>query len=290
MQGVVEEENLKTRVLESLMQAAASADLTSRASHDNLLVVFGGLLLVMLLAALDSTIVATALPTIVGEFGGLAHISWVVTAIRGAYIEAFVASLNTVFLLAAAISFFGLLVALLLPERPLRETIAAAAESDIGGEIAQTFAMPTDTGSREQLLRGLAVLADRDVRRRYIAAIVARAGVELSPAEAWLLVQIEREPGVGVNELGRKGKVSAEKLKAATAELFEKSLIAGGSGAEVYQLTESGCEMYNRLATARREHLAELWPEWSPKKREEVAEILRRLARELIPEAETART
>ncbi|HEX7774325.1 MAG TPA: MFS transporter, partial [Pyrinomonadaceae bacterium] len=62
------------------MQVAAPAELTSRASHDNVLVVFGGLLLVMLLAALDSTIVATALPTIVGEFGGLAHISWVVTA------------------------------------------------------------------------------------------------------------------------------------------------------------------------------------------------------------------
>src|SRR5690349_11076039 len=62
------------------MAAAAPVDLTSQASHDNVLVVFGGLLLVMLLAALDSTIVATALPTIVGEFGGLAHISWVVTA------------------------------------------------------------------------------------------------------------------------------------------------------------------------------------------------------------------
>ncbi len=42
--------------------------------------VFAGLLLVMLLAALDQTIVATALPTIVGDFGGLSHISWVVTA------------------------------------------------------------------------------------------------------------------------------------------------------------------------------------------------------------------
>src|SRR5690348_9826982 len=58
----------------------ATAELTSPASQENVLVVFGGLLLVMLLAALDSTIVATALPTIVGEFGGLAHISWVVTA------------------------------------------------------------------------------------------------------------------------------------------------------------------------------------------------------------------
>src|SRR3954466_10120486 len=62
------------------MQVAAPADVPSQAVPDNVLVVFGGLLLVMLLAALDSTIVATALPTIVNEFGGLAHISWVVTA------------------------------------------------------------------------------------------------------------------------------------------------------------------------------------------------------------------
>jgi EmrB/QacA subfamily drug resistance transporter len=43
-------------------------------------VVFSGLVLVMLLAALDQTIVATALPTIVGDLGGLKDLSWVVTA------------------------------------------------------------------------------------------------------------------------------------------------------------------------------------------------------------------
>ena len=43
-------------------------------------VIFGALILVMLLAALDQTIVATALPTIVGDLGGLTHLSWVVTA------------------------------------------------------------------------------------------------------------------------------------------------------------------------------------------------------------------
>src|SRR5579863_4872568 len=42
--------------------------------------IFGSLMLVMLLASLDQTIVSTALPTIVGEFGGLAHLSWIVTA------------------------------------------------------------------------------------------------------------------------------------------------------------------------------------------------------------------
>jgi MFS family permease len=34
----------------------------------------------MLLAALDQTIVSTALPTIVSELGGMDHLSWVVTA------------------------------------------------------------------------------------------------------------------------------------------------------------------------------------------------------------------
>ncbi len=41
---------------------------------------FSALMLVMLLAALDQTIVSTALPTIVGEFGGLENLSWVVTS------------------------------------------------------------------------------------------------------------------------------------------------------------------------------------------------------------------
>jgi EmrB/QacA subfamily drug resistance transporter len=42
--------------------------------------VFGALLLVLLLASLDQTIVSTALPTIVGDLGGISKLSWVVTA------------------------------------------------------------------------------------------------------------------------------------------------------------------------------------------------------------------
>src|ERR1051326_7410340 len=45
-----------------------------------ILVIIGALLLGMLLAALDQTIVATALPTIAGDLHGLSHLSWVVPA------------------------------------------------------------------------------------------------------------------------------------------------------------------------------------------------------------------
>jgi EmrB/QacA subfamily drug resistance transporter len=42
--------------------------------------IFAGLMLGVLLASLDQTVVATALPTIVGDLGGLNHLSWVVTS------------------------------------------------------------------------------------------------------------------------------------------------------------------------------------------------------------------
>jgi len=42
--------------------------------------VFAALMLVALLASLDQTIVSTARPTIVGDLGGVEHLSWVVTA------------------------------------------------------------------------------------------------------------------------------------------------------------------------------------------------------------------
>ncbi len=49
-------------------------------THRQVLVVFSGLMLGMLLAALDQSVVATALPTIAGDFHGLNRLTWVVTA------------------------------------------------------------------------------------------------------------------------------------------------------------------------------------------------------------------
>ncbi|MDQ1536986.1 MAG: hypothetical protein QOE58_1379, partial [Actinomycetota bacterium] len=52
----------------------------TRFTHRQIMVILSGLMTGMLLAALDQTIVSTALPTIVGDLGGLQHLSWVVTA------------------------------------------------------------------------------------------------------------------------------------------------------------------------------------------------------------------
>src|SRR6202046_2186968 len=65
--------------VEAVNLAPASSNAPPR-DRPPLRLLFPALLLVMLLAALDQTIVSTALPTIVGELGGLNNLSWVVTA------------------------------------------------------------------------------------------------------------------------------------------------------------------------------------------------------------------
>src|SRR5215218_3857917 len=62
------------------MTEAATVAASETTPRGRVLAVVGALMLTMLLAALDQTIVSTALPTIVGELGGLDHLSWVVTA------------------------------------------------------------------------------------------------------------------------------------------------------------------------------------------------------------------
>ncbi len=56
------------------------ADADGYLSHRQILIVMGGLMAGMFLAALDQSIVGTALPRITSELGGLDKLSWVVTA------------------------------------------------------------------------------------------------------------------------------------------------------------------------------------------------------------------
>ncbi|MGI8406310.1 MAG: MDR family MFS transporter [Thermomicrobiales bacterium] len=61
-------------------QAPPGSDPSGTFSHRQIMVIIGGLMAGMLLAALDQSIVGTALPVIVSDLGGLNHLSWVVTA------------------------------------------------------------------------------------------------------------------------------------------------------------------------------------------------------------------
>ena len=80
MPGNADDRGGTTAALEEAAPAGTDAAAAAAAEHRRILIILGALMMGMFLAALDQTIVATALPTIAGDLHGLNHLSWVVTA------------------------------------------------------------------------------------------------------------------------------------------------------------------------------------------------------------------
>jgi hypothetical protein len=201
--------------------------------------------------------------------------------VRAVYAGAFTASLDTVFFVAAAVCAVGFVLTWLLEERPLRTTVAESAR-DAGTTAAEAFARPEDENVvAAQLYRALGALADRDVQRQHIERIVRRAGVELTPLAAWLLVQRERSPDVAPESLGGSRGIPAERVRSAIADLREADLIGPGP---MPALTAAGCDVLERLVTARRAHLAELAADWDPERDTDAATYLRSAVRDHVPD------
>jgi EmrB/QacA subfamily drug resistance transporter len=129
------------------MSATAETDLPAKGLGDSRLrLAFGGLLVAMFIGALDQTIMATALPTIAGQLGGLTELSWVVTA----YVLAAAASTplwgkasdlyGRKRLIAAAIAVFVAFSALSGTAQSIGELIAFRALQGVGAGGVMTLA------------------------------------------------------------------------------------------------------------------------------------------------------
>ena len=101
-------------------------------------------------------------------------------------------------------------------------------------------------------------------------------------------MRIDRYPRADVESLGRERGAGPEQVSTAVADLRSRGLIqeiSGDGRAAHWGLTVAGCDTLNKLVDARRAYLAELFAEWGPSRREDLAGVLRRLADELVPEA-----
>lgn len=209
-------------------------------------------------------------------------------ATRALYAGAFTESLSTVFLVATGIAVLGFLMSLVLPDRPLRSTIAASAR-EVGTEMGETFPMPGDSESFPIVMRALGIVANRDVQREYIERIVSKAGVELSPAAAWLLLKLEDDPHADAEMLARTHGVEVSQLSAGLEELEKGGLITdepSGTGASTtHSLTSKGCDVFDRIGEARRLHLTEVFSEWPSEKHAELEKTMQELRGELVPAA-----
>ena len=206
---------------------------------------------------------------------------------RAAYLNAFTASLSTVFLVATVVCVTGFLLAWILPERKLRETIAASA-SNAGTDSGGAFARPLDASVAEaQLMDAFSRLVDREVQRGHIQRVIDRAGETLTPLAAWLLVKVERDPAADPSALARQHHLSMERIRDALAELRDRGLIDASRDSRdgdhaIGRLTPAGCTVLNRLVEARREHLGELVAEWNAREDGDAAAYLTEAVRDMI--------
>ena len=204
--------------------------------------------------------------------------------VRARYAAAITGASDLVFFVAAVVCAVGFVITWLMPERPLRATVASAAANP-GEEAGEAFGRPSDVDAvAAQMYAALSRLADRDVQREHIRQIVERANETLSPLAAWLLVRIDRDPACDPLALGRKHQIDETRVRAAVDELRNRRLIDGS--VPHLSLTVAGCDALTRLIAARRAHLEELAMEWDPARNPEIVGYLERTAREIVPDVE----
>ncbi len=197
-------------------------------------------------------------------------------ATRDAYVEAFTGSLNTVFLVAAAVGLLAFALTWLIRELPLRETVGTAG-------VGETFAVPKPVDSIDEISRGLGALVRRDSARQIIEQIAARADVDLSAGQCWMLARVHDTPLLDPAELARAHGIEPAVLEHALAQLAERGLVVVDDDVDV--VTPEGRVILDRLVAARRARLGEYLEGWSPEQHDELAALLSRMARDLATTA-----
>jgi EmrB/QacA subfamily drug resistance transporter len=276
----------------AVQNAVNYQDLGVATSGATLFRLIGGSLGTAILGAIFASRLASNLARLLPAGGGGAHnitvqaVLQLPPAARSVYAEAFTASLGSMFFVAAVVCAIGFVLTWVLPERPLRATVAATA-GDLGNEAAETFARPADEGAAARRLYGaLSTLADRDVQRAHVEKIIQRAGETLSPLAAWLLVQVEEQPAVSPHELASSRGISDRSAQGALEELRRRGLltIPRTNSNRHSELTPTGCRVLERLVDARRAHLEELAEEWDPSHHDDATQYLRDAVRDLVPD------
>ena len=180
----------------------------------------------------------------------------------------FMRALDTVFLVAALVAVAGFVLSLMLPERRLRDTVAAGAAGDQASTVSSG-------SSLDEISRALWAMLSREDRRAVLARLAARAGLALEPAAIWLLGQLGRAPGAEPAALARQYAVDPAVVAAGLRELRRQGLVD-----ERRALTPPGSEALERVVEARSTALRQLLAEWSPETHGELASYLQRVARD----------
>jgi hypothetical protein len=205
-----------------------------------------------------------------GQLGGSvdpASLQRLPAAARDAYTGAFTDALSTVFLVGACFVVLAFLLAWLIEERPLRQTVET-------GGVGEAFASPTSGDS----LRELARLVGRKRTTAFIEGTVEAADVGLPVGAAWLLMQGARGESLDPDVVAQGRPIEPSWVRE------QLDVLRAGGLLERDVLTAAGEETTEKLVATHRERLVALVSDWSPDDDPRINDAIARLARELTLE------
>jgi EmrB/QacA subfamily drug resistance transporter len=193
-------------------------------------------------------------------------------AIHAPYVASFAAALHPVFLVAAGGALVAFALTWLLRNVPLRQTAGASG-------VGESFASPRGDSSEGELERIASSIARGEARTRIYAAMAARAGLSLPPAETWLLGRLRGRTPATMPDLAGELGVPAERVASLAGDLERRGLVRADAGS--FELTDYGRAALEKLVDAGRAELTALvdGQRFSP---EDLAPVLRRLAASLV--------
>jgi EmrB/QacA subfamily drug resistance transporter len=199
-------------------------------------------------------------------------------AVYDKVIAGITSSVQTVFLVAVPIAGLAFLLSWLLPEVPLRKTVATI-------DVGEGFGMPAESrSSLQEIQLALERFASRENRVELYETLARRAGIDLPPQSCWLLYRLADRPACTVHEVASRLKVASAIIQPAVRGLVDAGMVAEVQRGDDHDLalTPAGTQAIERLTEARRRGLTELLEGWNPREHPEVIDMVKELASALM--------
>jgi EmrB/QacA subfamily drug resistance transporter len=228
---------------------------------------------------LDDVLAANGAPAGVGTLDPSA-LNGLPAEAHATFITAFTDALSLVFLVAGCVIAVAFALTWLLEERPLRSTVSTAG-------MHEAFAVPEDAESVRTVARELSSLVGREGAADFVRRTTARAGLDVSALEGWVLVRTAADRTLDVQVVAETSDLAEERVRDACRALHGRGLLTN-DGADATGLTAHGAAAVDAMADARRGALCELAAEWGPEEHPELAAFIDRLSDDLVAEAPRA--
>jgi EmrB/QacA subfamily drug resistance transporter len=196
--------------------------------------------------------------------------------LRILYHEAYAGALHPVFLTAAGLAVLAFVLTWAMQEIPLRETVGTAAATP---NIIDSFAMPRNATSLDELRRIVAHAASETNRTEALQRILSSLDTNLSPEEGWLLLRVARSEGM-VAPRALDG-AEASRVDPVAERLIARKLLRDDGTGQVCT-TPEGSALFEILVERFRARLSQTVSRWHPDEHDEVRQMLTDFARDLL--------